>query len=105
MNFNNFLKNSLSLFQEKKHKIMVIILVLVLIAIIFVVYFGISNSSRYKNPSNFVSEEDKLYLLNKTINEISFDVNFLDYLEDLKIYGVRPSGEIEKGTINPFLQN
>ena len=102
MNFNNFLKNSLSLFKEKKQKIMIVILFLIIIIIIFVVYFGISNSSKYNSPSNSVSEENRLYLLDKTIDEISFDVNFLDYLEDLKIYGVRPSGEIEKGTTNPF---
>ncbi|MBU1177477.1 MAG: hypothetical protein ABIG88_00315 [Patescibacteria group bacterium] len=102
MNFNNFLKDSLSLFKEKKQKIMIIILFLIIIIIIFVVYFGISNSSKYNSPSNSVSEENRLYLLDKTINEISFDVNFLDYLEDLNIYGVRPSGEIEKGTTNPF---
>lgn len=102
MNFNNFLKNSLSLFKEKKQKIMIVILFLIIIIIIFVVYFGISNSSKYNSPSNSVSEENRLYLLDKTIDEISFDVNFLDYLEDLNIYGVRPSGEIEKGTTNPF---
>jgi len=102
MNFNNFLKNSLSLFKEKKQKIMMIILFIIIIIIIFVIYFGISNSSKYNSPSNSVSEENRLYLLDKTIDEISFDVNFLDYLEDLNIYGVRPSGEIEKGTTNPL---
>jgi len=102
MNFNNFLKNSLSLFKEKKQKIMMIILFIIIIIIIFVIYFGISNSSKYNSPSSSVSEENRLYLLDKTIDEISFDINFLDYLEDLNIYGVRPSGEIEKGTTNPF---
>jgi len=102
MNFNNFLKNSLSLFKEKKQKIMIIILFMIIIIIIFVIYFGISNSSKYNSPSSSVSEENRLYLLDKTIDEISFDINFLDYLEDLNIYGVRPSGEIEKGTTNPF---
>ena len=105
MNFKNLFKNNFSFNQANKQKIMVIILIIVLIAIIFVVYLGISNSSKYQKPSNLVLEEDKLYLIDKAIDEIDFDVNFLDYLEDFEVYGIRPSGETEKGTNNPFLQN
>jgi len=105
MNFKNFFEDNLSFTKEKKQKIMIIILIIVLIAIVFVVYFSISNSSRYNNPSDSIVKEDRLYLINKTINEINFDVKFLDYLKDFEIYGIRPSGEAEKGTTNPFLQN
>ena len=105
MNFKNFFKDSLSFAREKKQKVMVIILIIILIITVFVVYFGISNSSRYNNPSDSIVEENRLYLIDKAINEINFDVKFLDYLEDFEIYGIRPSGETEKGTTNPFLQN
>ena len=105
MDFKNFFKNNLSFGQEKKQKIMMIILIVVLLVIVFVVYFGITNSSKYNNPSDSIVKDDSLYLINKTIDEIDFDVNFLDYLEDFEIYGIRPSEETEKGTTNPFLQN
>jgi len=105
MDFRNFFKSNLFLSQGKKQKIMIIVLIIILIAIVFVVYFGISNSSKYNNPLDSIVKENKLHLINKTINEINFDVKFLDYLEDFEIYGMRPSGETETGTTNPFLQN
>jgi len=105
MNKYKFLKNNLSSIQGKKQEIMLVILTLLILAIIIVTYFGISGSSKYRKPYVFIEKEDKLYLINKTIDEINFDVHFLDYLEDFEIYGIRPSGETEKGTVNPFLQN
>jgi len=105
MDFKNFFKNNLSFGQEKKQKIMMIILIVVLLVIVFVVYFGITNSSKYNNPSDSIVKDDSLYLINKTIDEVDFDVNFLDYLEDFEIYGIRPSEETKKGTTNPFLQD
>jgi len=103
MKIKKFFKSYISFPEEKKQKILLVVLAFVILAIIFVVYFRYSNSNSSKN--NSALEVDKIYLIDKATKEIDFDVDFLKYLDNLDIYGKRPSGEIEKGTINPFIQN
>jgi len=105
MNFKNLFRDKLHFSGETKKRITIAILIVILLAIIIVVYVGISNSSRYRNNSNSTVEENKLHLIDETINKVKFDVNFLNYLENFEIYGIRPSGEFEKGKENPFLEN
>ena len=106
MNFKSFFQAILSFPRENKQKFMVVILFLLIIAIIFVVYFGITKSSRFGNkPDISETEEDELHLLDETIEGIKFDINFLDYLKDFEIYGTKPSIEAGEGKTNPFVSD
>lgn len=106
MDFKAYFKDYISFPQEKKQKILMIVFVSIVFVIIIVLYIGSSGFNIFsKSPPISTSTDERLYLIDKTVKEIDFDNEFLNYLEDLEIYGERPSGEIEKGTTNPFLEN
>jgi len=99
-----FKKDSLSFSQDKKQQILLIVFILVIFIIITILYFNLWRSSFI--PVN--TEEqlgDKDVRIEKIIEKINFDVNFLktSNFQDLKTYGQWPLKIEGKGRQNPFL--
>ena len=102
MDFKSFFKIFSSSSQEKKQKTLITIFVIILIITAIIMYLRFSGFSIKGNSINIYTENNKLDSLDKRIEDIDFDINFLNYLENMEIYGTRPTGEIEKGKENPF---
>ena len=109
MFFKLFSKDSTTLPQEKRQRILMVALAVIVIATLIILYFGFRSPSPSTSfpvgPTIPQPTVSLLPSLENVIEKIDFDINFLKgpLLEKLKIYGEWPLKIEKKGRPNPFL--
>ena len=109
MFFKLFSKDSTTLPQEKKQRILMVALAVIVIATLIILYFVFRSpppsTSFPVGPTIPQSTVSLLPSLENIIEKVDFDINFLkgSLLEKLKIYGEWPLKIEKKGRPNPFL--
>ncbi|MBU1292396.1 hypothetical protein KKH07_02915 [Patescibacteria group bacterium] len=97
-------KSSSAFSGDKKQQVLISVFVIVVVITLIFLYYNFWRSPSL-DPSVLLPGADQNVRLEKVIEKVNFDVEFLKttHFQDLKLYGEWPLEIPDKGRPNPFL--